>query len=225
MSPGGLAPTLSTHSNPDHLKRISYSEVALNKAPPGSILVQDDLHFPGFNPVSSAIITNPRTMSRSHHNLGQMPESPVHRVVLHSPLNRAAGSQGASHFQQHQRASSDSNSLLLQQEKWVHGVELQNKVQIYAEVWNMRDFKTFSQVFGNDRLIRHQIKKKLLFYAFSMFKLVLLTQDRLKLGEVKWGLCSWPLFLPNTRDAHPSPPSNYPSGIRCADQLVFVFLL
>lgn len=122
-SPGSLAPTLSTRSNPDHLKRISYSEVALNRAPPGPILVQDDLHFPGFNPTTSAIVTNPRIMSRSHHNLGQMPESPEHRVAksyqgqLHSPLSQAPANQVASHFQQHQRASSDTNSLLLQQEK------------------------------------------------------------------------------------------------------------
>lgn len=122
-SSGSLAPTLSTRSNPDHLKRISYSEVALNKAPPGHILVHDDPHFPGFNPASSTIVTNPRIMSRSHHNLGQMPESPEHRMAksyqgqLQSPLSQAPASQVASHFQQHQRASSDSNSLLLQQEK------------------------------------------------------------------------------------------------------------
>lgn len=109
-SSGSLAPTFSTQSNPDHLKRISYSEVALNKAPPGSVLVQDDLHFPGFNPASSAIITNPRVMSRSHHNLGQMPESPEQRAVLHGPLSPHGP-------QQHQRAGSDPNALLPRQEK------------------------------------------------------------------------------------------------------------
>ncbi|XP_011602895.2 tyrosine-protein phosphatase non-receptor type 13 isoform X2 [Takifugu rubripes] len=135
-SPGSLAPTLSTRSNPDHLKRISYSEVALNKAPPGPILVQDDLHFPGFNPTTSGIVTNPRIMSRSHHNLGQMPESPEHRVAksyqgqLHSPLSQAPANQVASHFQQHQRASSDTNSLLLQQEK-------SGTVTNSSPVWNL----------------------------------------------------------------------------------------
>uniref|UniRef100_A0A3B4UZF0 Tyrosine-protein phosphatase non-receptor type 13 n=1 Tax=Seriola dumerili TaxID=41447 RepID=A0A3B4UZF0_SERDU len=81
VSSGSLAPSLSTRSNPDHLKRISYSEVALNKAPSGPILVQDELHFPGFNPVASTVLSNPRIMSRSHHNLGQTPESPEHRVA------------------------------------------------------------------------------------------------------------------------------------------------
>uniref|UniRef100_A0A3B4X0U1 Tyrosine-protein phosphatase non-receptor type 13 n=1 Tax=Seriola lalandi dorsalis TaxID=1841481 RepID=A0A3B4X0U1_SERLL len=80
-SSGSLVPSLSTRSNPDHLKRISYSEVALNKAPSGPILVQDELHFPGFNPVASTVLSNPRIMSRSHHNLGQTPESPEYRVA------------------------------------------------------------------------------------------------------------------------------------------------
>uniref|UniRef100_A0A3B4X2W9 Protein tyrosine phosphatase non-receptor type 13 n=1 Tax=Seriola lalandi dorsalis TaxID=1841481 RepID=A0A3B4X2W9_SERLL len=81
VSSGSLVPSLSTRSNPDHLKRISYSEVALNKAPSGPILVQDELHFPGFNPVASTVLSNPRIMSRSHHNLGQTPESPEYRVA------------------------------------------------------------------------------------------------------------------------------------------------
>uniref|UniRef100_H3C1Z1 Tyrosine-protein phosphatase non-receptor type 13 n=1 Tax=Tetraodon nigroviridis TaxID=99883 RepID=H3C1Z1_TETNG len=122
-SSGSLAPTFSTQSNPDHLKRISYSEVALNKAPPGSVLVQDDLHFPGFNPASSAIITNPRVMSRSHHNLGQMPESPEQRVVLHGPLSPHGP-------QQHQRAGSDPNALLPRQEKSGAGTNI-------SPVWNL----------------------------------------------------------------------------------------
>lgn len=158
-SSGSLAPTLSTRSNPDHLKRISYSEVALNKAPPGPILVQDDLHFPGFNPASTAIITYPRVMSRSHHNLGQMPESPEHRVAksyqgqLHSPLSQASTSQVASHFQQHQRASSDSNSLLLQQDKWVQRVETQSKTHIQPEkLWKTQGPNHWDFI--------HQLKKE-----------------------------------------------------------------
>ncbi|XP_049909066.1 tyrosine-protein phosphatase non-receptor type 13 isoform X1 [Epinephelus moara] len=123
VSSGSLAPTLSTRSNPDHLKRISYSEVALHKAPSGPILVQDELHFPGFNPVASTVLSNPRIMSRSHHNLGQMPESSEHRVAesyrgqSHSGLSQAQPGQVASHFQQHQRASSDTDSLSHQQDK------------------------------------------------------------------------------------------------------------
>ncbi|XP_035523727.1 tyrosine-protein phosphatase non-receptor type 13 isoform X4 [Morone saxatilis] len=123
VSSGSLAPSLSTRSNPDHLKRISYSEVALNKAPSGPIFVQDELHFPGFNPVASTVFSNPRIMSRSHHNLRQMPESPEHRVAeshrgqANSGLSQAQPNQVASPFQQHQRASSDTDSLSHQQDK------------------------------------------------------------------------------------------------------------
>uniref|UniRef100_A0A3Q1FT41 Tyrosine-protein phosphatase non-receptor type 13 n=1 Tax=Acanthochromis polyacanthus TaxID=80966 RepID=A0A3Q1FT41_9TELE len=116
VSSGSLAPSLSTRSNPDHLKRISYSEVALNKSPSGPVLVKDELQFPGFNPVASTVLFNPRIMSRSHHNLGQMPESPEHRMVesyrgqSHSGLSQPQPNQVASHFPQHQRASSDTDS-------------------------------------------------------------------------------------------------------------------
>lgn len=123
LSSGSLAPTLSTRSNPDHLKRISYSEVALNKAPSGPILVQDDLHFPGYNPAASVAFSNPRIMSRSHHNLGQMPESPEQQLAesyhgqSHRGLSQAQPNLLASNMQQHQRASSDTDSLSQQQDK------------------------------------------------------------------------------------------------------------
>ncbi|XP_023136642.2 tyrosine-protein phosphatase non-receptor type 13 isoform X2 [Amphiprion ocellaris] len=123
VSSGSLAPSLSTRSNPDHLKRISYSEVALNKSPSGPVLVKDELHFPGFNPVASTVLSNPRIMSRSHHNLGQMPESPEHRMVesyrgqSHSGLSQPQPNQVSSHFPQHQRASSDTDSLSNQPDK------------------------------------------------------------------------------------------------------------
>lgn len=123
VTSGSLAPSLSTRSNPDHLKRISYSEVALNKAPSGPILAHDELRFPGFNPMASAGLSNPRIMSRSHHNLGQMPESPEHRLAeadhgqAHGGLIKPQPNQVSSHFQQHQRASSDTDSLSQQQDK------------------------------------------------------------------------------------------------------------
>uniref|UniRef100_A0A667X473 Tyrosine-protein phosphatase non-receptor type 20 n=1 Tax=Myripristis murdjan TaxID=586833 RepID=A0A667X473_9TELE len=120
VSSVSLAPSLSTQSNPDHLKRISYSEVALNKAPSGRLLSQEELRFPGFNP-GPTIHSNPRVMSRSHHNLGQMPESPERRVPVsaggsysgqsHSGLSQAQPNQLASHYQQHHRASSDTDSI------------------------------------------------------------------------------------------------------------------
>ena len=112
VTSGSLAPSLSTRSNPDHLKRISYSEIALNKAPSGSVLIQDELHLPGFNPTSSTILSNPRIMSRSHHNLAQMPESQEHHE-----LTQPKSSQVASLFQQHRQTSSDTDSLSNQQDK------------------------------------------------------------------------------------------------------------
>ncbi|XP_067340068.1 tyrosine-protein phosphatase non-receptor type 13 isoform X3 [Channa argus] len=119
-----LAPSLSTRSNPEYLKRISYSEAALNKAPSGPpVLVQDEFHFPGFNPAASTVLSNPRIMSRSHHNLAQMPESPEYRLAesyhgqLQSGLSQPHTNQIASHFQQHQQASSDTDSLSHQQDK------------------------------------------------------------------------------------------------------------
>lgn len=117
VSSGSLAPSLSTRSNPDHLKRISYSEVALHKTPSGPMLVQDELHFPGFNPAASTALSNPRIMSRSHHNLRHMPESESYRGQTHSGLSQAQPNQVASLFQQHQRASSDTDSLSHQQDQ------------------------------------------------------------------------------------------------------------
>ncbi|XP_047425832.1 tyrosine-protein phosphatase non-receptor type 13 isoform X2 [Mugil cephalus] len=118
LSSGSLLPSLSSRSNPDHLKRISYSEVALNKAPSGSILVQDELRFPGFNP--APFMSNPRMMSRSHHNLAQMPESLEQRMAVsyhgQSQNRLSQGNQVASH-QQHQRASSDTDSVIRQHDK------------------------------------------------------------------------------------------------------------
>uniref|UniRef100_A0A672HGG0 Tyrosine-protein phosphatase non-receptor type 13 n=1 Tax=Salarias fasciatus TaxID=181472 RepID=A0A672HGG0_SALFA len=117
LSSGSLGPSLSTRSNPDHLKRISYSEVALHKAPYGPVAIQDELHFPGFNPVGSTILSNPRALSRSHHNLGQMPESPEPPVPdsylgqSYARMSQPPPKQMAFHFQQHQRASSDTDSL------------------------------------------------------------------------------------------------------------------
>uniref|UniRef100_A0A3B3BIS9 Tyrosine-protein phosphatase non-receptor type 13 n=1 Tax=Oryzias melastigma TaxID=30732 RepID=A0A3B3BIS9_ORYME len=105
----GPAKSLSTRSNPDQLKRISYSELALNKAPLGSVIVHDELHLPGYNPRASTAFSNPRMMSRSHHNLAHLPESIEGNQ--HNRLALSKSSQGPSLFQQHQRASSDTDSL------------------------------------------------------------------------------------------------------------------
>uniref|UniRef100_A0A8C4YZW0 Protein tyrosine phosphatase non-receptor type 13 n=1 Tax=Gadus morhua TaxID=8049 RepID=A0A8C4YZW0_GADMO len=83
--------TLSLHLHTHRLfKRISYSELTPQDEPP---------LFPGFVPASSssssssAMHTNPRLMSRSHHNLGQVPESPEHRAAA-AALGLAAGGGG-----------------------------------------------------------------------------------------------------------------------------------
>ncbi|XP_060747703.1 tyrosine-protein phosphatase non-receptor type 13 isoform X3 [Tachysurus vachellii] len=69
--------TASTRSNPDSLKRMLSSE---------------DRTFPSFSANSSS-----RMKSRSHHNLGKLPEAPEHR--------------GAPFTSVHQRASSDTDSI------------------------------------------------------------------------------------------------------------------
>uniref|UniRef100_A0A3P9HPC0 Tyrosine-protein phosphatase non-receptor type 13 n=1 Tax=Oryzias latipes TaxID=8090 RepID=A0A3P9HPC0_ORYLA len=106
----GPAKSLSTRSNPDQIKRISYSELALNKAPLGSVIVHDELHLPGYNPRASTAFPNPSMMSRSHHNLALLPESMDGNQ--NSRLAISKSSQGLSLFQQHQRASSDTDSSL-----------------------------------------------------------------------------------------------------------------
>ncbi|XP_017263263.1 tyrosine-protein phosphatase non-receptor type 13 isoform X2 [Kryptolebias marmoratus] len=111
-------PNLSTRSNPDHLKRISYSEASLNKAQSGSVLVHDELHLPGFHPMASTGFSKPRLMSRSHHNLARLSESAEHRMDgSNSRLVQPPFNQAASYVQQHQRASSDTDSLAQQQDK------------------------------------------------------------------------------------------------------------
>ncbi|XP_061732538.1 tyrosine-protein phosphatase non-receptor type 13 isoform X1 [Nerophis ophidion] len=107
LSSGSLAPALSTQSNPEHLKRISYSDAALNKAPSSPILVRDALHFPGFNPVK--VPHHPRPISRSLHNLRQIMESSEQSV-------------GMGLAQPSMRASSDTDSLSQQicNSDWSH---------------------------------------------------------------------------------------------------------
>ncbi|XP_008324263.1 tyrosine-protein phosphatase non-receptor type 13 isoform X2 [Cynoglossus semilaevis] len=115
--------SLAAHSIPDQLKRTSYSEAALNKAPSGSILVQDELHFPGYNPAASTVLSNPQMMSRSLHNLGQRPESPEqpmaesYRGQSHSGLSQPQPNQMASHLQQHQRRISETDSMTTHPDK------------------------------------------------------------------------------------------------------------
>ncbi|KAJ8402333.1 hypothetical protein AAFF_G00368220 [Aldrovandia affinis] len=106
ISAASLAPSSMGRPESDHLKRISYSEVALNKAPPGRLQLVGDALYPGF-----ASSSNPRLMSRSHHNLGQVPESPERRVA--PPLSSQSQSSltRAQLLASHHRASSDTDSI------------------------------------------------------------------------------------------------------------------
>ncbi|KAG9354115.1 hypothetical protein JZ751_012239 [Albula glossodonta] len=106
VSAASLSPSSMGLSESDHLKRISYSEAALNKAPPGRLQLVGDPPYPAFgtNP-------NPRLLSRSHHNLGQVPESPEKRIM--PPLSSQSQSSltRAQLLASHHRASSDTDSI------------------------------------------------------------------------------------------------------------------
>ncbi|XP_042182383.1 tyrosine-protein phosphatase non-receptor type 13 isoform X4 [Oncorhynchus tshawytscha] len=116
VSSASLTPSSSArsaHSDSD-LKRISYSEVALNKAPGGLLHAQEEVLFPGFNSGLGPHHHHPSNarlmMSRSHHNLGQVPESPEHRAVSFNSQSQSA----VNHAQlpdSHHRASSDTDSI------------------------------------------------------------------------------------------------------------------
>uniref|UniRef100_A0AAY4EXR1 Tyrosine-protein phosphatase non-receptor type 20 n=1 Tax=Denticeps clupeoides TaxID=299321 RepID=A0AAY4EXR1_9TELE len=108
VSVNSLAPSSTgSRSEVDHLKRISYSEVALNKALPGlhQFPAGTDTSYPGYVPKP-----NPRLLSRSHHNLGQLPESPEHRAPSYSTQSQS-GVPRTQLLASHQRASSDTNPI------------------------------------------------------------------------------------------------------------------
>ncbi|XP_015195598.2 tyrosine-protein phosphatase non-receptor type 13 isoform X2 [Lepisosteus oculatus] len=118
MSTASLAPSstgLSADLQPvhtDQLKRISHSELSLNKQGPGRWQLVVDPPYPSFGP-------NPRAMSRSHHNLSRVPEPPegpggTHASQSRSSLNSAhllANPDGSRLLASHQRASSDTGSI------------------------------------------------------------------------------------------------------------------
>ncbi|XP_061118518.1 tyrosine-protein phosphatase non-receptor type 13 isoform X3 [Conger conger] len=101
MSAASLGPGSTGPADGDHLKRISYSEAALNKSLPGRFQLTGDPPYPALG--SSA---NPRLLSRSHHNLGQVPESPDGRAL--PPVSSQSRAQLLA---SHHRASSDTDSI------------------------------------------------------------------------------------------------------------------
>lgn len=107
-----LAP--SARSESEHLKRMSCSEAALNKHQVGRLPASVggvDLSLPGYVPNP-----NPRLLSRSHHNLGQLPESPEHRAVLSYGSQSQSGGPMAQ-LSSHHRACSDTDSITVSRQQ------------------------------------------------------------------------------------------------------------
>ncbi|XP_063066677.1 tyrosine-protein phosphatase non-receptor type 13 isoform X2 [Engraulis encrasicolus] len=117
----------------EHLKRMSVSEAALNKhhvisrlsiAPGGG---GGDPIFPGYVPSANSTAANQRhLLSRSHHNLGQLPESPEHRAagLAYSSQSQSGGTvrstasvAAASQLPSHQRACSDTDSITVSRQQ------------------------------------------------------------------------------------------------------------
>ncbi|XP_026090947.1 tyrosine-protein phosphatase non-receptor type 13-like isoform X2 [Carassius auratus] len=104
-SDGMGAVSLSPSTDPELYKRMSYSEMSLIKSS-SRISVPPEPPYPGFSSSS-----NPRMMSRSHHNLGQLPESPEHRMVPFSSQSQSGMARSQVLASTHQRASSDTDSI------------------------------------------------------------------------------------------------------------------
>ncbi|XP_050949420.1 tyrosine-protein phosphatase non-receptor type 13 isoform X1 [Labeo rohita] len=104
-SDGMGAVSLSPSTDPELFKRMSYSEVSLSKSS-SRISVPPEPPYPGFSSSS-----NPRMKSRSHHNLGQLPESPEHRMVPFSSQSQSSMARSQVIASTHQRASSDTGSI------------------------------------------------------------------------------------------------------------------
>ncbi|XP_034152799.1 tyrosine-protein phosphatase non-receptor type 13 isoform X2 [Esox lucius] len=144
VSSASLAPSFSARSapsDPDLLKRISYSEVALYKAPGGRLNTQDEVPFPGLNSgLGPHHLSNTRLMtSRSHHNLGQVPESPEHRPVpfsSQSSLNHGHGQLLSSH--DHASSDTDSISVAHQQDPALGSSVSQGS---HSPIWSLKRFQ------------------------------------------------------------------------------------
>lgn len=98
------AVSLSPSTDPELYKRMSYSEMSVSKSSLGRVSVPPEPPYPGFSS------SNPRMKSRSHHNLGQLPESPEHRMLPFSSQSQS-GMARSQVLASHQRASSDTDSI------------------------------------------------------------------------------------------------------------------
>ncbi|XP_057215875.1 tyrosine-protein phosphatase non-receptor type 13 isoform X2 [Triplophysa rosa] len=95
--------SFSPGSEPDLYKRMSYSEMSLNK----NARISIPPAYPGLNSSS-----NSKMKSRSHHNLSQLPESPEHRMVPFGSQLQSGMARSQVLVSSHQRASSDTDSIL-----------------------------------------------------------------------------------------------------------------
>uniref|UniRef100_A0A8C1RQW9 Tyrosine-protein phosphatase non-receptor type 20 n=1 Tax=Cyprinus carpio TaxID=7962 RepID=A0A8C1RQW9_CYPCA len=105
FSDGMGAVSLSPSTDPELYKRMSYSEISLSKSS-SRISVPPEPPYPGFSSSS-----NTKMKSRSHHNLGQLPESPEHRMVPFSSQSQSGMARSQVLASTHQRASSDTDSI------------------------------------------------------------------------------------------------------------------
>uniref|UniRef100_A0A8C2PXT6 Protein tyrosine phosphatase non-receptor type 13 n=1 Tax=Cyprinus carpio TaxID=7962 RepID=A0A8C2PXT6_CYPCA len=105
FSDGMGAVSLSPSTDPELYKRMSYSEISLSKSS-NRISVPPEPPYPGFSSSS-----NTKMKSRSHHNLGQLPESPEHRMVPFSSQSQSGMARSQVLASTHQRASSDTDSI------------------------------------------------------------------------------------------------------------------
>ncbi|KAI4881467.1 hypothetical protein NFI96_012213 [Prochilodus magdalenae] len=103
--PSLASSTPGSRFDTDAIKRIS-SELALTRGLPARLSSPEEGSFPGFSSSS-----NSRLKSRSHHNLGQVPESPERRVVPFSSQSQSNTVRPQSLASSHQRASSDTDSI------------------------------------------------------------------------------------------------------------------
>ncbi|KAK7131480.1 hypothetical protein R3I94_016564 [Phoxinus phoxinus] len=102
-SDGMGAVSLSPSANPELYKRMSYSELSAGKSSLGR--VPPEPPYLGFSS------SNPRMKSRSHHNLGQLPESPEHRMLPFNSQSQSGMARSQVLASSHQRASSDTDSI------------------------------------------------------------------------------------------------------------------
>ncbi|XP_051959846.1 tyrosine-protein phosphatase non-receptor type 13 isoform X2 [Xyrauchen texanus] len=105
-SDGMGAISLSPSTDPELYKRISYSEMSLSKGLSSRISVPPEPSYQGLNSSYNA-----RMKSRSHHNLGQLPESPENRMMPFSSQLQSGMGRSQVLATSHQRASSDTDSI------------------------------------------------------------------------------------------------------------------